>query len=185
MGPLHPLICARLRAIVVRTLLIAGVVAVALVLLDFGTVNAGEPKGQLSGPSPFSVTPEAIKWQPFSPLGPGVERAVLLGNPGQTGSQFLFRLKIPDGHEIRPQWHPVDESITVITGILYLGIGDRFDRSATRELPAGSVAFVPKKLPHFAFTRGETITEVHGIGPFESILVHLAEKPIGVRDPSN
>jgi quercetin dioxygenase-like cupin family protein len=94
-------------------------------------------------------------------------------------------LKVPAGHEIPPRWHPVDESITVIAGTLYLGIGYRFDRSATHELPAGSMAFVPKKVPHFAFTRSETITEVHGTGPFQSLFVQPSENPIGGKGKSD
>ncbi len=185
MGPLHQYMRAKLQVIVVRRHLIAGVAALAVALFNFGIANSGEAKSQNSAPFPILVTPDAINWQPFAPLGAGVERAVLLGDPGRAGSPFTLRLKVPDGHEIPPQWHPVDESITVIAGTLYLGIGDRFDRVATHELPAGSVAFVPKKVPHFAFTRGETITEVHGIGPFQSISVQPAVNPISGKRKSD
>jgi quercetin dioxygenase-like cupin family protein len=179
MSLLHQYMRARLQVIVARRHLIAGLAALAVALFNFGIANSGEAKSQNPAPSPSMVTPDAINWQPFAPLGPGVERALLFGDPGREGSQFTLRLKVPDGHEIQPQWHPVDESITVIAGTLYLGIGDKFDRSATHELPAGSVAFVPKKVPHFAFTKGETITEVHGIGPFRSIFVQPPANPVG------
>lgn len=184
-GRLHQYLRARLQTEVARRHLIAGAAALAMALFNFGIANSREAKSPNPAPTPSMVTPDAINWQPYAALGPGVERALLFGDPSREGARFTLRLKVPADHEIQPQWHPVDESITVIAGTLYLGIGDKFDRNTAHELPAGSIAFVPKKVPHFAFTKSETITEVHGIGPFRSIFVQPVANPVGSEGKSD
>jgi len=71
-------------------------------------------------------------------------------------------------------------------------MGDKFDRSALRELSVGDYALMPKKMPHFGWAKDECIIQVHGIGPFQiipaSIEEHLSgwqNTPSGwVRDPN-
>jgi quercetin dioxygenase-like cupin family protein len=110
------------------------------------------------------LTPDEIKWEPFPPLGPGVERAVLSGDPDKAGSTFVVRIKMLDGAKVLPHWHPVDEHVTVISGTFLYGVGDKFDEHALHELPQGSYAFMPKKTRHFAMSKGESITQASGVG---------------------
>ena len=56
---------------------------------------------------------------------------VLEGDPAREGV-FTMRLRLPDGFEVRPHWHTQVEHVTVISGTLYLGVGERYDRAATR-----------------------------------------------------
>jgi quercetin dioxygenase-like cupin family protein len=76
------------------------------------------------------LTPDQIKWEPFPPLGPGVQRAILAGDPDKVGSLFVFRIKQQDGSKIPPHWHPVDENVTVISGTFLYGVGEKFDEKA-------------------------------------------------------
>ena len=100
-----------------------------------------------AGAHHLMLTPDEIKWEPFPALRPGVERALLSGDPDKPGSPFVFRIKLPDGAKVAPHWHPVDEHVTVISGTFLYGVGEKFDESALRELPPGSYAFMPKKTP--------------------------------------
>lgn len=70
-----------------------------------------------------------------------------------------------------PHWHPEDEHVVVVQGTWYLGAGDRFSRSDLREMTVGAYALVPKKMNHFAWSKGDTIIQVHGIGPFRITFV--------------
>jgi hypothetical protein len=64
-------------------------------------------------------------------------------------------------------WHPTDEHIVLLQGRFYLGTGGRFERAAMRRLSVGDYALVPGRMLHFAWSeRGETIKQIHGIGPF-------------------
>jgi Domain of unknown function (DUF4437) len=130
------------------------------------------------GPPHVTVTPENVKWGPASPkLPPGAQVALLMGNPSQVGLPYVFRAKLPDGYSVPPHWHPMDENVTVISGIFMLGFGERFDKSATRALEAGSYAMLPKAVPHFNVMKGETILQFHGIGPYEIQYVNPADDP--------
>jgi len=126
----------------------------------------------------IATTPDELKWGPAPPaLPPGAEMAVVSGDPSKAGGAFTIRTKFPDGYKVPPHWHPTDENVTVIQGTIKLGMGDKFDESATKQLPAGSYALMPKDMRHFAISSGETILQLHGIGPFEITYVNPADDP--------
>jgi len=123
------------------------------------------------------LTPGEIKWGPFPALGPGIQLAILSGDPFKPGSPFIFRLEMPGGTKVPAHWHPVDEHVTVISGIFFFGTGEKFDTNAMRALPAGSYAFMPKRARHFALAKGDTVVQVNGVGPFKIIYVNPADDP--------
>jgi hypothetical protein len=123
------------------------------------------------------VTPSQIKWNPGPPSLPsGAQFAVLTGDPRQAGP-YTIRVKLRDGYKVPPHWHPVDENVTVIQGTFNIGRGEKFDRSATQEMPVGSYMRMPKTMRHFAWAKGETILQLHGMGPFEIHYVNAADDP--------
>jgi len=118
-----------------------------------------------------------IKWKdgPGS-LPAGAKLAVLEGDPTKDGP-FVMRLRLPDGFRIQPHWHPKVERITVISGTFNLGMGEKFDKSATRKMPAGTFGFWPAGMHHFAWARGETVVQLHGMGPWTITYVNPADDP--------
>src|SRR5438067_11000663 len=67
------------------------------------------------------VTPDKLRWGPAPPgLPPGAQVAVLDGDPRKAGP-YVMRVKFPDGYKVPPHWHPVDENVTVIRGVLGMG----------------------------------------------------------------
>jgi len=129
-------------------------------------------------PSHVIARPDDVKWGPASPkLPPGAQFAVLVGDPSKPGAAYVFRAKLPDGYSVPPHWHPMDENVTVLQGVFMLGFGERLDRAALRELPAGSHAMLPKGMPHYNVMKGETILQFHGIGPYDITYVNPADDP--------
>lgn len=123
------------------------------------------------------ISPADIKWGPGPPSLPaGAQVAVLQGDPTKAGA-FTVRLKFPDGFKVPPHWHPSDENVTVLQGSLLISVGDKFDDAAARELPAGSFALMPKGVRHSALAKGETIINIHSMGPFEVSYVNPADDP--------
>ena len=61
---------------------------------------------------------------------------------------------------------PIDENITVLSGVFCVGMGDTFDEHACRDMPAGSYIVMPKGMHHFAVAKGDVV-QAHGIGPFK------------------
>ncbi len=123
------------------------------------------------------VTPADLKWIDAPPgLPPGAKIAVLEGDPAKKGS-FTMRAQMPASYKIPPHTHPTAEHITVISGALHLGGGDKFDETVGQELVAGSYAVMPAGMKHYAWSPGETIIQVHGMGPFEINYVNPADDP--------
>src|SRR5678815_4088340 len=91
---------------------------------------------------------------------------ILYGDPEKPGEPFVMRIRELPGGIIPPHKHPVDEHITVVQGTLYFAVGEKFDRSAMKELKTGSYAFIPKGSPMFGYTPEAAIVQVHGVGPF-------------------
>jgi hypothetical protein len=44
-------------------------------------------------------------------------------------------------------------------------------------LPAGSFMHMPKEMPHYALMKGETVLQVHGIGPFDITYINPSDDP--------
>ena len=124
------------------------------------------------------VAPEAVTWGPAPPALPaGAEVAVLQGDPSKAGLPFTMRAKFPDEYKIAPHWHPTDENVIVLQGTLMLGLGEKADQTAAREMPVGSYGLMPKGMRHFAMAKGDTIIQIYGIGPFEINYVNAADDP--------
>lgn len=109
-------------------------------------------------------------------LAPGARFAVLEGDPSKEGP-FVMRIWLPDGFRIQPHWHPKVERVTVISGTFNLGMGEKFDPSATTALPAGTFGFWAEGMRHFAWAKGETVLQLHGIGPWTINYLNPADDP--------
>lgn len=158
-------------------------ILVAIVLLTIASLCSAQASKRKMNPAGkhathVAVTPDQLKWGPAPPsLPPGAQVAVLQGDPSKPGASFTLRIKFPDGYQVAPHWHPTDENVLVLDGALMLGMGNKSDQAAVRELPAGSYALMPKGVRHFASAKGETTIDVYGVGPFEVIYVNPADDP--------
>ena len=120
---------------------------------------------------------DKIKWQEGPPSLPkGAKIAVLEGDPAKEGP-FVFRVKIPDGYRVPPHTHPKTERITVISGTFNVGMGDKFDQTATKPMPAGTYGYWPAGMKHFVWAKGETILQFHGMGPWSINHVNPNDDP--------
>ncbi len=118
-----------------------------------------------------------VKWAAAPPSLPkGAQAAVLEGDPAQAGP-FTLRIKLPDGYRIPPHFHPVVEHVTVLQGTFVLGMGETVSSTGEKPLGAGSFAFMPAGMRHFARTQGETIVQLHGIGPWAITYVNPSDDP--------
>ncbi len=152
-----------------------GLGVAALFAMSGGAAHAQPNAAAKAGakPSHVMVAPDAIQWQPFLL---GSHMAVIAGDPEKVGASFTIRIKA-NGLKVPPHWHPTDEHITVLSGAFLVATGEKFDASALHEMKPGAYAMMPKKTPHFALMRGETIIQVHGIGPFQVIWVNPEDDP--------
>jgi len=124
-----------------------------------------------SAMSPTIVMPGGVKWSPV----PGVANcwvATIYGTPDKAGSgEYAQRYKLADGLKFPVHYHLQTEQVTVLSGTLLVGLGDKFDASKLSPLAAGSFVAIPAHLNHFAQAKGETILEVHGMAPASMVMV--------------
>ena len=148
------------------------VVAAALATLSLASAWAADAPAEMG-----MTNPAAIKWSDAPPNMPkGAKIAVLQGDPGKSGP-FVMRLMSPAGYKIAPHWHTQSENITVISGALYLGMGEKSVLKNAHALRAGGFHHLPGKTPHYAFTKTATVVQVHGEGPFDLTYVNPDDNP--------
>jgi quercetin dioxygenase-like cupin family protein len=124
-----------------------------------------------------SILSEAVDWNPFPAFPPTARLAVLVGQP-QEAAPYVIRVKLPSGVKLMPHTHPEDRVYTVISGVFYIGIGERFDVEGLEAYPPGAVIVLPGGTPHFHWARsGEYVTQVSAIGPLGLEYVDAADDP--------
>ena len=129
------------------------------------------------GPEHSLLAPADIKWGAPPPVfEKGAQFAVISGDPGKPG-YFVVRLRMPAGYKIAPHWHPTDEHVTVMSGRLSLGMGDKANAAAMKDLPAGGYAMLPADMRHFVTAKVATEVQVSGSGPFVLTYVNAADDP--------
>lgn len=118
-----------------------------------------------------------IQWGDGPPFLPaGVKFAVLNGDPAKKG-EFTIRLKFPANYQIPAHWHPTAENVTVIEGVLHLGMGDKLDAAKATKMTVGGFTSIPMKHHHFAFSDEGAVVQIHGMGPFAITYINPADDP--------
>jgi quercetin dioxygenase-like cupin family protein len=135
--------------------------------------QAQEPKS----PTHVMLTDAELTWGEGPPALPkGGVTAVLSGNPGKPG-EYTLRAKLPAGYKIPPHWHPADEHVTVLSGTVAFGMGEKAVPAEMKALTAGGYAVMPANMRHYFETRTAAVIQVHGTGPFTITYVNPADDP--------
>jgi quercetin dioxygenase-like cupin family protein len=147
----------------------------------FGSYSPLTPKSLV--PDVFgSILSEEIDWQPFPAFPPMVRLAIVVGHPKEPGP-YVIRVRAPGGAILMPHMHKEDRIYTVISGVFYIGRGEKFDADALEAYPPGSVVVLPGGTHHFHWAKsGEYITQVTGYGPLS--IDYLDEKDDPRKKPS-
>jgi quercetin dioxygenase-like cupin family protein len=117
------------------------------------------------------------KWGPAPPMVPaGAEIAVVSGDPSKTGP-FVIRLKFPANYTIPAHSHPTDENVTVLSGSVFVGMGDKADRTAGDAVGTGGFVLLPQGMNHYAYTKAAATILLFGQGPFDFKYVDPKDDP--------
>ena len=124
-----------------------------------------------------SVLPEDIEWKPFAAFPSSVRLAVIVGEPSAP-SPYVIRVKVPSGVKLMPHRHPEDRIYTVISGVFYIGLGEKFDADQLHAYPPGSVIVLPGGTFHYHCAKsGEYVTQVTAIGPLALEYMNSKDDP--------
>jgi len=150
-------------------------VAISLTMIA-GSTQAQNPPSASAQHATIAL-PDKITWAPAPAILPGgAELAVVEGDPTKPG-EFTMRLRMPNGYRIPPHFHPVIEHVTVIQGTFRVGMGESFDAGKLADLPTGTFAALSPGVRHFAQTKGATVIQLHGVGPWSLTYANPADDP--------
>ena len=113
-----------------------------------------------------------LKW---TPIMKGCDLAGVSGDSNAEGAPFVLRIRCADGTKVPAHWHPTDENLTVLKGTFLVGMGETFEEAKLQTMNVGNFLTMPKEMRHFAICKGETIVQVHGMGPFKVNWVNPSE----------
>jgi quercetin dioxygenase-like cupin family protein len=130
------------------------------------------------GESEFRVIwPENVDWQPYAAFPTAARLAVLAGDPSQPGP-YVIRVRVPAGERMKPHKQSEDRIYTVISGVFYIGLGEKYDETQLIAHGPGSVLVLPRGQSHFHWAKsGEFIAQVNGIGPVGLTYVNPSDDP--------
>jgi quercetin dioxygenase-like cupin family protein len=117
------------------------------------------------------VETATLSWSPLELPGfdPGLELAVIHGDPSSSEA-YTIRLRFPAGYSFPAHYHPNAENLTVLSGTFLLGHGTRPSDAALKSYQPGDYIYIPGTMPHFGRVEGETVIQLHGMGPFDVLL---------------
>ncbi len=141
-------------------------IVVIAALLAF-TVGAQAQKPEMKAVAGTSLTWTDMEVPGFNP---GMKIAALVGDPSVADQAYTVRLKFPDGYRFPAHYHPKAENVTVLSGTFLLEMGPNPTGKTTTYMP-GDYLFIPPTMPHSGGATGETVIQLHGMGPFEILLV--------------
>ena len=156
-----------------------GTVILSLFITLFVTNGVAKEKAKEEVKLAGHISADDIKWVDGPPsLPPGAKMALLYGSPKAKSGSFSMRLKFPKNYKVPAHWHPTDERITVISGVLYFGLGKKLDKKTAGPLKTGAHGWVIKKTPHFAYTEGEeTIVQLDAQSPWGITYIDKKDDP--------
>ena len=150
-----------------RVGLIAGL-AITVLLTNGGAMAADQH---------VMVQPDNLKWTDAPPVLPkGAQIAALYGDPGKA-EPFVFRLRFPAGYKVAAHIHPNDYDLTVLSGTIHMGMGDKFDAARGDGLKAGGYLHLPKNTHHYEWSTEDTVIQLSGVGPVGMTYLDPADDP--------
>ena len=107
------------------------------------------------------------QWQPSKTI-PGAFRRDLVGDSSKP-EPFRYQLKVPAGTRVATHQHSKDVQVKVVSGSMFIIIGEPLESSRTQHFQTGSVFVVPAYAWHDEWWDEESIMEAEGIGPMETV----------------
>ena len=124
-----------------------------------------------------TVMPDSLTWKDNPAIPKGGQIAILVGDPTKAGDVVVQRVKFPPNYQVPPHTHPYAETVTVISGSVGFGMGEKFEKKG--ELgKVGALFANPAKHAHYVWTGDEgAIVQVQFTGPGGIDYINPADDP--------
>lgn len=153
------------------------ILASLLLIATFGIGRSVAYASHQDAHDMITINRSSIKWvdaPAYLPVGAKV--SVLYGDPSKE-EMFIMRLKLPAGYKIAPHTHSKQEFVTIISGKLRIGSGEKFDSMQLRTVGTSGLFVMPALHPHFAQAAMDTVIQVQAMGPFDFKYVNPTDNP--------
>jgi quercetin dioxygenase-like cupin family protein len=123
------------------------------------------------------VKPDGLTWKDNPALPKGAQVTILMGDPTKAGDVVVQRVKLPANYQVPPHTHPYAETVTVLSGSVSAGMGEKFDKKG-EILKPGAFFALPAKHAHYVWTANEeAILQVQFVGPGGIDYINPADDP--------
>lgn len=157
-----------------RIALFTGLAAALCLTPALASAQAAEGAQEMADEQPMATVAMAddMVFEPIEVPGfdSGMQIAGVVGDFTKAGP-YVLRLSFPDGYRFPAHYHPMDENLTVVSGTLLLAMGEEENEDSLVRYGAGDFINIPAEHPHFGGASGATVIQLHGMGPFEIMLV--------------
>jgi len=138
--------------------------------MDSGTTNV-----QVNDQNNGSAANE--KWEKGPDfLESGAEMQPLEKETKEKGMSSI-KIKLPEGYKIPPHWYKDKVRIDVLSGVLYMGSGDRLDKENAKPVKAGNFRVLPPEMHSYGFVDGPAIIKLTTVAPWDIKYVNPKDDP--------
>ncbi len=123
-----------------------------------------KPGEKSPGDAPLKIVQEkAVPWEDAPGMVKGVKTVLQYGDP-KVGP-YIILLKFPKDLRNPPHYHTADEAVTILSGQMITGEGEKVDEPAGKLVPAGGYFIIPAKTAHWGWAKEEVVLNRLGNGP--------------------
>jgi hypothetical protein len=145
-----------------------------LLFAAMGIITFNPAVAQESGKAVMANT---LEWADAPPAFPkGAKFAVISGDPEKEGP-VVVRIRLPANYKVGAHRHPTTEYVTVLSGIIHVGMGEKLDTSKGQELGIGDFVEAQAGMAHYLWTAEPALIQVHGQGPLAIAYLNPADDP--------
>jgi len=123
------------------------------------------------------IAPDKLTWTANPAIPKGGQVSILTGDPMKAGDTVVQRVLFPANYEVPPHTHPYAETVTVISGEMGFGMGEKLNKTGPM-LGVGAFLANPAKHAHYVWTMGQpAIIQVQFIAPGGIDYINPADDP--------
>ena len=123
------------------------------------------------------ISPDKLTWMANPAIPKGGQVSILTGDPTKAGDTVVQRVLFPANYEVPPHTHPYSETVTVISGELGFGMGEKLSKTGPM-LGVGAFLSNPAKHAHYVWTTGQpAIIQVQFVAPGGIDYINPADDP--------
>jgi quercetin dioxygenase-like cupin family protein len=110
-----------------------------------------------------TVQAKDVPWEDAPGMVKGVKTVLQYGDPAK--GPYIILLKFPKDLPNPPHYHTADEAVTILSGTMITGEGQKVDEAAGKVVPAGGYFIIPGKTAHWGRATEDVVLTRLGNGP--------------------